>query len=51
MYILYSIITAIIGLWLEINLTAAGIVSEIPTIITIAIMGGFILYDNKRKQK
>jgi len=50
MYIFLSaIITLIIGFFLEINLTAVGIQSEFPTIITVVIMGCFILYDNKRK--
>lgn len=52
MYIFLSaIVSLLIGWYLEINMSAANIETQFPTIVTIVIMGGFILYDNKRREK
>lgn len=53
MYILLSaIVTLLIGFYAEINISAAlGQNTQFATILTIVVMGCFILYDNKRKHK
>ena len=52
MYIFISgIISFLLGLLAEVNLSAFGEETQIPTIITVVSMGCFILYDNRRRGK
>lgn len=52
LYILLSAIASfLIGMYLEANLSAQGYETQIPTMVTIVVMGCFILYDNKRRHK
>ena len=53
MYILLSaIVTLLIGFYAEVNITAVlGQNTQFATILTIVIMGTFILLDNKRRHK